>query len=192
MTAPDDSHLKETVRSREELLRGNFLHVVREHVALPDGSPATREFVLHPGAVAIIPMLDDGRVVLERQWRHPLGQVFIEFPAGKIDPGEDRLVCAKRELLEETGYTAREWARAGVLHPLIAYSNEFIEVWFARGLTLGERQLDHGEFLDVITATPAELLEWVRTGTVTDGKTIIGTLWLQQVLAGAWTLEWRR
>jgi ADP-ribose pyrophosphatase len=189
--ADTDRHLVETVLSREELLRGHFLHAVREQVALPDGGRATREFILHPGAVMVVPLLDDGRVVLERQWRHPVGRVMVEFPAGKLDPGEDRLVCARRELQEETGFQAREWAHAGVLHPVISYSTEFIDVWFARGLTPGERRLDEGEFLDVITATPAELQDWCRRGEVTDAKTLVGMLWLQNVLAGTWKLDWR-
>ena len=189
--ADDDRHLAEKALSREELLRGDFLHAVREQVALPDGGRATREFILHPGAVMVIPLLDDGRVVLERQWRHPLGRVMVEFPAGKLDAGEDRLACARRELQEETGYTAREWAHAGVLHPVISYSTEFIEIWFARGLTAGERRLDDGEFLDVFSATPQELLAWCRDGRVTDAKTLTGALWLQNVLSGAWELDWR-
>jgi len=187
----DDRHLVEKTVSREEILRGHFLQAVRDTVVLPDGSQATREFVLHPGAVAVIPLLDDGRVVLERQYRHPIDRVLIEFPAGKLDPGEDRLDCARRELREETGYTAREWAHAGVLHPVISYSTEFIDIWFARGLTAGERRLDEGEFLDVITATPQELLALCRDGGVTDAKTLTGALWLQNVLAGKWSLDWR-
>jgi ADP-ribose pyrophosphatase len=139
----------------------------------------------------IIPLLDDGRVVLERQFRYPMQRVMTEFPAGKIDPGEDHLACARRELLEETGYVAAEWAYAGVLHPVISYSDEFIEIWFARGLSQGERKLDHGEFLDVFTATPQELLAWCRDGKVTDSKTLIAALWLQNVLAGSWQLDWR-
>jgi ADP-ribose pyrophosphatase len=184
-------HLVETTVSQEELLRGRFLHVVRDHVALPDGQPATREYVVHPGAVVVVPLLDDGRVVLERQHRHPVGQVMIEFPAGKIDPGEDRRACAERELREETGYTAREWAHAGLMHPVIAYSTEFIDIWFARGLVAGERSLDAGEFLDVFAATPTELLQWCRDGRVTDAKTLSCMLWLQNVLSGAWSLDWR-
>jgi ADP-ribose pyrophosphatase len=189
--ADDDRHLSETAVSREEILHGRFLHAVRETVALPDGSHAIREFILHPGAVMVIPLLDDGRVVLERQYRHPIGHVMVEFPAGKLDPGEDRLDCARRELREETGYSAREWAHAGVLHPVISYSTEFIDIWFARGLTAGERRLDEGEFLDVITATPQELLALCRDGGVTDAKTLTGALWLQNVLAGKWSLDWR-
>ena len=140
----------------------------------------------------VVPMLDDGRLVLERQYRHPVDRVMIEFPAGKLDPGEDRLDCARRELREETGYSAREWAYAGQLHPVISYSTEFIDVWFARGLTPGERRLDAGEFLDVFTATPQQLMEWTRSGELTDAKTLIGLLWLQNVMAGTWTLDWRR
>jgi len=187
----DDPHLVETTLSRQELLRGHFLHVVREQVALPSGAEASREFVIHPGAVMIVPLLDDGRVVLERQYRHPMGRVMIEFPAGKLDPGEDRLECARRELQEETGYTAREWALAGQLHPVISYSTEFIDIWFARGLSAGTRRLDEEEFLDVFAATPQQLLDWCRDGTVTDAKTLIAMLWLQNVLAGTWQLDWR-
>jgi len=186
-----DRHLVERTVSREELLRGHFLHVVRDRVELPGGAHATREFVVHPGAVMVVPLLDDGRVVLERQYRHPIGRVMIEFPAGKLDPGEDHLACARRELREETGYTAREWAFAGQLHPVISYATEFIDVWFARGLTAGERRLDDEEFLDVFAAEPQQLLAWCRDGSVTDAKTLVGALWLQNVLAGSWPLDWR-
>ena len=192
-TPGDDSHLIERKQDSQELFKGRFLHAWRDTVKLPDGGTATREYVVHPGAVVIVPLLDDGRVLLERQFRYPVQRVMVEFPAGKLDvPGEDRLACAKRELLEETGYTAREWAHAGELHPVISYSTEVIDIWFARGLTDGgQRSLDDGEFLEVISATPQELLQWCREGKVTDAKTLTCTLWLQNVLSGAWVLDRR-
>lgn len=190
-----DGHLVETRLSGQEILKGSFLQARRDTVRLPDGGQAIREYVVHPGAVMVVPIDRDAsgevRVVIERQFRYPLGRVMIEFPAGKRDPGEDLWLCAQRELAEETGYRADEWAHAGVLHPVVAYSTEFIDIWFARGLRPGARQLDQGEFLDVITATPAELVQWCRDGRVTDGKTLAGALWLQNVLSGAWTLDWR-
>ena len=191
MTLPvDDAHLTEIQVRSEELLRGHFLHAFRDTVRLPDGSEATREYVIHPGAVMVVAELPDGRWVLERQFRYPVQAVMIEFPAGKLDAGEASLDCARRELLEETGYTAKQWARAGVLHPVISYSTEFIDIWFARDLTAGQRQLDQGEFLDVFSATADELLQWCRDGSVTDAKTLTGALWLQNVRSGAWPLDW--
>lgn len=191
----DDRHLVEEKVSSQELFKGQFLHAFHDRVKLPDGGIASREYVRHPGAVMIVPLLMDAsgavRLVLERQFRYPVGQVMIEFPAGKLDPGEDTQHCAQRELREETGYSATEWAHAGVLHPVISYSTEFIEIWFARGLTLGERHLDQGEFLDVFTATPAELLAWCRDGQVTDAKTLTAALWVQNFLSGAWPLTWQ-
>jgi ADP-ribose pyrophosphatase len=189
--AKKDAHLVEHTLDHVEVLKGHFLHAFRDQVRLPNGDTATREYVIHPGAVMIIALLDDGRLVMERQFRYPVKQVMIEFPAGKLDVGEDRLACAQRELLEETGYRAKEWAHAGVLHPVISYSTEFIDIWFARGLSLGERRLDEGEFLDVFTASLDELLAWSREGKLTDAKTLTGLLWLQNHLSGAWPLQWQ-
>jgi ADP-ribose pyrophosphatase len=167
---------------------GNFLTVKRDVIELPDGNPATREYVQHPGAVMVIPLFDDGRVLMESQYRYPLARVMAEFPAGKLDPDEHTLECAKRELREETGYTAREYFFLTRIHPVISYSTEFIDIYLARGLSAGAAKLDDGEFLEVFTATPADLIEWVRVGKISDVKTIIGTFWLEKVLSGAWTL----
>jgi ADP-ribose pyrophosphatase len=186
-----DAHLREERIASEPLFEGSFLRARRDTVRLPDGHTATREYVLHPGAVVVVPLRDDGRVVMERQYRYPVGRVMTEFPAGKLDAGEDPWLCGQRELLEETGYTAREWGYAGAMHLAIAYSTEIIHIYFARGLSSGARQLDHGEFLDVITATPEEVLAWCREGVVTDAKSQTCALWMQNVLSGAWTLDWK-
>ena len=190
-TVPSDLHLREETLVSEQVYRGHFLDVRRDMVRLPDGREAQREYIVHPGAVVIVPLLDDGRLVVERQWRHPLGRVMLEFPAGKLEPGEPPLDCAVRELIEETGYRAAQWARAGILHNAIAYSNEGIEVWFARGLRAGVRALDAGEFLDVDSMSFEQLDELVRRGELTDAKTLICLLWLQNWRAGRWSLDWR-
>ncbi|AIJ47592.1 NTP pyrophosphohydrolase including oxidative damage repair enzymes [Comamonas testosteroni TK102] len=186
-----EAHLIEHPIKSELVHQGSFLQVRLDTVRLPHGGQATREYVVHPGAVVVIGLLDDGRVLLERQFRYPVGRVMTEFPAGKLDEGELPLICAQRELLEETGYSAREWAYAGPMHLAIGYSDEIIHIFFARGLTAGERQLDADEFLDVCSMTAAELLEGVRTGQVTDAKTLSCCLWLQNVQSGAWSLDWK-
>ena len=185
-----DSHLHEHRLGGMLLSKGNFLEVRRDDVRLPDGSQATREYVVHPGAVAIVPLLDDGRLVLERQFRYPVGRVLLEIPAGKIDPGEDTLACAQRELLEETGYQAREWACAGVVHNAAAYSTEGIEIWFARGLTAGAQRLDAGEFIELCLLSEAELEQCAVRGELSDVKTLVGLLWLQKWRAGLWNQHW--
>jgi len=185
-----DAHLREDTLSSEVVFQGKFLAMKRDQVRLPDGRSASREYVVHPGAVMVVPLLPDGRLVLERQYRYPVGQTMIEFPAGKLDAGEGGLACARRELWEETGYKAQRWARAGIMHPVIGYATEVIEIWFAEGLTLHERHLDEGEFLDVFAATQQELEDGVRDGALTDVKTIVGLMWLQQWRAGRWPLPW--
>jgi ADP-ribose pyrophosphatase len=185
-----DPHLREHALGGRVLAKGNFLEVRRDDVRLPDGSIATREYVVHPGAVAIVALLDDGRLVLERQFRYPVGKVLLEIPAGKIDPGESTLACAQRELLEETGYLAREWACAGVVHNAAAYSTEGIEIWFARGLSAGLQRLDAGEFIELCLLTEAEFERRASAGEISDMKTLIGLLWLQKWRGGLWPLDW--
>ncbi len=186
----DISHLRETCIEARTAWRGSLLDVRRDRVALPDGKETCREYIVHPGAVMVVPLLGADRVVVERQWRYPVGRAMVEFPAGKLEPGEPVLACAARELIEETGYRAAEWARAGILHNAIAYSDEGIEIWFARGLVAGERSLDAGEFLDVFEASVDALDEAARRGEITDAKTLIGLLWLAHWRAGRWPLRW--
>ena len=188
---PVDAHLREESIESRQVYRGAFLDVRRDQVRLPDGAQAQREYIVHPGAVVVVPLLDDGRLVVERQWRYPLARVMLECPAGKLGGGEPPLQCAIRELIEETGYRAAEWARAGLLHNAIAYSNEGIEVWFARGLVLGERHLDAGEFLDVTEMSAERLDDLAQRGELTDAKTLIGLMWLQNWRAGRWPLVWQ-
>jgi len=169
--------LDETCIESREVYAGGFLKVLRDRVRLPDGSEAVREYIKHPGAVAILALLEDGRVVMERQFRYPHGKVFLEIPAGKRDPGEAGEATAKRELLEETGYVAASWKKLGVVHNAIAYSDEGIELFLARGLEMRAPKLEKGEFLEVFTLPLAEARDMVRDGRITDAKTIAGLLW---------------
>lgn len=186
----DDDALTERRLSGEQVWRGHFLDVRRDVIVQQGGHSAMREYIVHPGAVMVVPVLDDGRLVMERQFRYPVGRVLLEFPAGKLDPGEAVQRCAQRELAEETGYTARHWARACVVHNACAYSDEGIEIWFARGLQAGAQRLDAGELLQVCTLTEPELDSLAACGALTDVKTLIGLQWLQKWRAGLWTLNW--
>lgn len=185
-----DDTLVERRLQGEQVWRGHFLDVRRDVIVQQDGHTALREYIVHPGAVMVVPLLDDGRLVVERQFRYPLGRVLIEFPAGKLDPGELVQHCAQRELSEETGYVAREWARACAIHNACAYADEAIEIWFARGLQLGPRHLDLGERIDVCVMSEPELDALAARGELTDVKTLIGLQWLQKWRAGLWTLDW--
>jgi ADP-ribose pyrophosphatase len=177
--------LTEHTLTTEQVWRGKLLDVRRDTVRLPDGSEGMREYIVHPGAVVIIPVLDDGRLLFERQHRYPIRQTVLELPAGKIDPGEDIALTARRELLEETGYEAATWRHLGVMHPCIGYANERIEIFLATNLRrVGEQQLDHGEFLGLLTLSLDEAAALVLSGGITDAKSITALYWAEKVLAG--------
>jgi len=187
-----DSHLRERFAGQREMLSVGWLELRRDTVQLPDGATATREYIQHPGAVAVLPLLDDGRVVMVRQFRYPVGKVLLELPAGKRDAGEDLLACAARELAEETGFRATEWAFACEIHNAAAYATESIWLYAARGLVAGPQRLDVGEFVEVVSHTEAELDAMQAAGELPDVKTVIGLHFLQRWRAGARTLEWQR
>jgi len=174
--------LVETCVESNVVYDGCLLHVCRDSVRLPDGKLSVREYVTHPGAVAVLALLDNGKLIMERQYRYPARQEFIELPAGKIDHGEDILVTGQRELLEETGYTAREWVHLTTTWPCIGYADERIEYFLARGLTLQQRNLDEGEFLEVFELSLEEAIDWIRQGKINDSKTIVGIFWLEHYL----------
>ena len=165
---------------------GKLLKVRSDTVRLPDGAAAEREYIAHPGAVAVIAVTDAGELVMERQFRYPLGRDMIEIPAGKIDPGEDPLATARRELQEETGYTAAEWTHVATINIAIAYSDEHIEIYLAKGLKHEQAKLDDEEFLEVFTLPLATALAWVREGKITDSKTVSGLFWAEKILGGEW------
>lgn len=188
VSAQLDQRLREHCESSTLVHEGAFLTVKCDKVRLPDGKLATREYVQHAGAVMILPLFDDGTVLVEKQFRYPLGRVLTEYPAGKLDPGEDPVVCAHRELLEETGYSASQMTFLTRINPVISYSTEFIDLYLARGLTPGRQQLDEGEFLELEIVSPQRMIDAVRSGQISDVKTIIGTFWLEKILSGAWPL----
>jgi ADP-ribose pyrophosphatase len=188
-TRPEHPDLTETTVSSQKVFEGDLLHVYQDHARLPDGKVKIREYIAHPGAVVIIPLLDNGELVLERQFRYPLHRDFYELPAGKIDSGEDPLVCAQRELLEETGYTAKSWRYLATLHPCIGYSNEKLIYYLAQELTFEGANLDDGEYLEIFTLPPAEALEWVKEGKITDNKSVSGLFWAEKILRGEWAVK---
>ena len=168
----ENSRLREVRTGSEEIFNGVVLHVQRDTVRLPNGSETIREVIRHIGAVCVIPVLENGDVVMERQYRYPLDRVILEIPAGKLDAAdEDRFSAIQRELREETGYTADEWTVLGDFHPAPAYSDEFITMYMARGLRKGDRHLDEDEFLDVYTVPLKDLVEDVMAGRISDAKT---------------------
>lgn len=179
-------HLYEKILSSRQIFKGRFLKIEQDEVEAPDGRTYVREYIKHPGAALMIPLLPNGKVVMVHQYRHALKQVFLEFPAGKRDRGEDSLVTARRELMEETGYEAKDWKFLTTIHPVIGYSDEHIDLYLAKSLTHGEQKLDHGEFLEVTEVDPKDLMRLVHEGKVTDVKTQIAAFWLDKFLSGEW------
>jgi ADP-ribose pyrophosphatase len=180
-------HLEEKTVESALVYQGLFLKVRKDSARLPDGSIHGREWVVHPGAAAILPLADDGRVLVIRQWRYAMRRAYLEIPAGKIDPGETSLQTAKRELLEETGHAGREWAPLVQIHPAIGFSNEVIDIFVTRGLERrGEAEPDHGELIDVEWASVGTLVDALRTGQIPDVKTHIAVMHLQRMVEGDW------
>lgn len=187
MTDHDKTDFTETTLDSRTVYSGVLLHVVADTVRLPDGQQAVREYIRHPGACMVIAFLDERTILLERQYRYPMRRHFIELPAGKIDPGEDPLRTAQRELKEECGYEARTWRHLATLHPCIGYSDEHIELYLARDLTHVGHALDEEEFLEVFPATIDDALKWVREGRITEAKAVTGLLWADRISRGEWS-----
>ncbi len=168
----ENKRLAEKMLSREEIFTGNIVHLIKDTVELPNGKTSTREVILHNGAVCVVPITDDREIIMERQFRYPFNKVIWEIPAGKLDSlEEDPLLAAKRELLEETGYTANELKFIGEYYPSPAILGEKIYMYVATGLTLGERNLDEDEFLDVVRIPFQEVVEMIKRNEIPDGKT---------------------
>ena len=184
----DDSELIEHTITSEPVFDGKLLHVRRDTVRMPDGHEAVREWIAHPGAVVVLAALDNGKFLFERQFRYPLRRIFVELPAGKIDPDEHPLDTAKRELREETGHQAKFWRHLATMHPSIGYTDERIEIFWAQGLIYVGHQRDHGEFLDVIEMNVADAILGVRDGEITDGKTIAALMRADKIDSGVWSV----
>jgi ADP-ribose pyrophosphatase len=182
----DDQDLTEKQLSTCSVYDGRLLHVREDRVALPNGNTATREYIVHPGAVVVVPLLSNGDVLMVRQFRYPVGREFHELPAGKIDPGEDVLTCGQRELLEETGYAAQDWKFLATIHPCIGYSDERILIYLAQELSEHGHRRDEDEFLENVRLPLDTALEWVRDGRISDVKTIIGLFWAEKIRQGTW------
>ena len=176
--------LTETTLSSETVYQGRMLQVKCDRVRLPDGGESTREYIVHPGAIVILPVFENGDILLERQHRYPLHRDFIEFPAGKIDHGEEDLSCGKRELREETGYEANEWKHITTLYPCIGYADERLEFYRAQGLIQVGHARDADEFLEILRVPFGEAMDWLKSGKICETKTVVGLFWLEKLLTG--------
>ena len=178
--------LEETTIDSELVYDGSFLKMRRDRVRLPNGHESGREYIVHPGAAVMIPLFPDGRILVERQYRYPVGMTMTEMPAGKIDPGETALQTAKRELIEETGYRAHEWAFLTRLRPAEGFANEVLDVFLCRDLEAVEHTPDEDEFLELELVTLDWLIDELRAGRLSDAKTQVSVFWLERLVSGAW------
>ncbi|UCD39313.1 MAG: NUDIX hydrolase [Fidelibacterota bacterium] len=178
--------LREKSISSTSVFQGRLLDVRRDEVELPGGRQAVREYIRHPGAAVMVPMREDGKLIFLRQFRYALDRVMVELPAGKLDPGEEPESTARRELAEETGYTARKLVRLGIIHPCIGYSDEEIVVYLAQGLERLEAEAEADEFVEPFELGLDEALGWIEGGKITDVKTIIALYWAERYLQGEW------
>ncbi len=179
--------LTEKQLTSENVFDGVLLDVYRDEVELPDGRTSVREYIKHPGAAVMIPVLDNGDILFERQYRYPLGKALYELPAGKIDPGEDALQSARRELLEETGYEGASFTKLGELNPCIGYSDEVIHIYLVEGLAFHGQQQDQDEFIHTFKLSLRDALEYIRTGKITDAKTMVSVFWIEKYMTGEWS-----
>jgi ADP-ribose pyrophosphatase len=184
MAAP--RNLTETKLQSELVYEGKFLKLRKDQARLPDGSTGSREYIVHPGAAAMVPLFEDGRILIERQFRYPLGREFIEIPAGKIDAGETSFQTAQRELIEETGYRAEQWAFMTRIHPAIGFADELIDIYLCKDLVKTDQRLDVGEFVEIDIVTLGWLMDQLKAGLLSDVKTQICALWLDNIYSGRW------
>ena len=177
------TELKESTVSSEKVYDGTFLDVRKDIVKLPNGNKSTREWINHPGAACIIPIMSDGKLALIKQYRYPVRSTMIELPAGKLDIGEKPEVCAIRELEEEIGYLADKLTFVTKIHPAIGFANEEMWIFLAENLIKSKKNTDHDEFVELIPTSIEDALHMVWNGAITDVKTIIGILWVERLLS---------
>jgi len=177
MSAPD---LTEHTLDSSDEYRGRLLHVKKDRVRLPNGAESSREYIVHPGAAVMIPVFENGDILLERQYRYPLRRDFLELPAGKFDPGETELACAQRELEEETGYVASHWRQLPTFYPCIGYADERLVYFEARDLSYSGHNMDEDEFLEILRVPFAEAMAMVGDGRIDEAKTVMGLLWYER------------
>ncbi len=164
------------INKHETIYRGRVFELVKENITLANGTTTDVEFIEHPGAAAIVPFLDDHRILLLKQYRHALKQYIWEIPAGTLDPREDVLTCARRELIEETGYSANGWQKLGEITPLPGYSDERIHIYLATALQPAEQHLDADEIINVQEIEFKDAIDMIGTGEIQDAKSIAGLL----------------